>query len=751
MQGFVKIRRGFFPRAAVISLLAAFSFCSKSALSAGNAVDYALCDTRVACYFEDFSDVNWPTIYYLNDNFGCRIDLVQFQTRALYSVSEKSIPSGEIFLHAYGYAPNDKTIFDTITTGLFQYRPPDVIILFDIIDPTFKNELLESLADLAGDTANIFGGAAIFEQINAKAQPSPPNSIIINSEELLKQYRERIREEVPRLLASFNVEAYSTDRLVYYNRLSGGEANHRAGAGFLLERSNLRLTELAQAKMPSGPAKSMFIDKSRKYTASLNAAKNSTGKERTNRIIEAYRALLDLNEHPSFQQILKENKALESYLNDLFSKAERAALEEVGLIWNGQIIIRDTPQGPSVKYRASVVVDGPTEVSLTHVSFQPYWDKNQVVLDSSERIVTPHQSFIREYLIEVDQKYLESTRPESLSFTAEIAYSKIPLKITDNLPLRESPDLNISFVPDFNFLPPVARLDVDRVVESMSWKVAITKPFDFAGNVKLNLQTPKGMFAGAYRQDLQLESEVSHQIVRIPFTVSNLFELGIQDATVSLSMNGKIIAADTSRVRIAECSIPDTIKVGFLPDTTGLLEDILAMVNAGFQPITDRALAVGDLNSYNVLVIGSGAFKNLPSFMTVKDRFEDYVRAGGSIVVLGQPQNWPLDVLPASIAPSFELASNTEFTNRIPEARLLIQPYKITEKTLLSSFYKPTEVASAVVTPAERVYVTSSGGTVLSVSRLGSGQVIYCGLPLLQMISKLNIEAIHLFANILNY
>jgi len=127
------------------------------------------------------------------------------------------------------------------------------------------------------------------------------------------------------------------------------------------------------------------------------------------------------------------------------------------------------------------------------------------------------------------------------------------------------------------------------------------------------------------------------------------------------------------------------------------------------------------------------------------------MRAGGSIVVLGQPDVWPLDAVPASIVPTFELASNTEITNRIPGARVLSRPYKITEKNLLSSFYKPVELASAIVTPAEGVYVTPSGSTVLSVTRLGSGQMIYCGLPLLELISKLNIDTIHLFANILNY
>jgi hypothetical protein len=58
---------------------------------------------------------------------------------------------------------------------------------------------------------------------------------------------------------------------------------------------------------------------------------------------------------------------------------------------------------------------------------------------------------------------------------------------------------------------------------------------------------------------------------------------------------------------------------------------------------------------------------------------------------------------------------------------------------------------SAVMSPAENIYVTPSGAALLSVSRLGDGQVIYCGLPLLEMVAELNIEAIHLLANVLNY
>ena len=121
--------------------------------------------------------------------------------------------------------------------------------------------------------------------------------------------------------------------------------------------------------------------------------------------------------------------------------------------------------------------------------------------------------------------------------------------------------------------------------------------------------------------------------------------------------------------------------------------------------------------------------------------------AEGSMVVMDTISR----VLPVGLAPSIERLIGNELLNRIPKARILSRPYAISEGNLMAWMSVRRQVGAAVVTPAERVYVTPTGATVLSVSRLGDGQVIFCGLPLIEMISQLNIEAIHLLANILNY
>ncbi|MCH9024367.1 MAG: hypothetical protein IH931_03455 [candidate division Zixibacteria bacterium] len=718
--------------------------------SGGTAVDYALCDVRVACFVQSTEEIDWPTLYYLNDNFGCRIDIILIKQRAKFQIETESLADKHLYLHRVYLSTNAPVSVDDAVRGLFINQKPDLLLFENSFDEQSMGRWIKSIKELNSSNIDLFGLSKAFKRVKYGSKEKS-EQIIVNAQEFSKRFESRMNVEIRKLLGRKFSLSSDYDRLNYYQRIEIDGANKAAGTGFLSGIDILRLPQVAEMALPVGPIRKTFVLRVNRFVSAFRAARNVKGKEHVGFVVEGYRALYDLTQHASYKQILSSTGGLDLYLSEVMAKAEKAALAAVGLSWEGRVILRDTPHGPSLKYRISVVVDGPFEITLSKISFHPYWDTTEVILNKEHRTILPHQSFVREYHIEIDQKYLDSHQPDSLRFTAELAYSKIPLTISDVVPVWESPDLNIQFLPDFYFLPPVARLNIDRVVESLNWQVVISKPHDFEGTVKIDLKTPKGMFAGAYKQEIDLQSATTSNTIRIPFTISNLFELGIQIVRVSLIVDGQVVAADSGRIRVAQCHIADTIKIGFLPDSSGNLEDILRMTNAAFQPITDRTLLVGNLNAYNVIAIGSGAYRNYSSFRKVRDRFEEYIRAGGSIVVFGQNQNWPIKSLPASIVPTTELISNETLKNQIPEARILSRPYKITETNLLSLFYKPVEVASAIVTPAERVYVTASGATLLSVSRLGQGQIIYCGLPLLEMIAKLNIDSIHLFANILNY
>ena len=75
----------------------------------------------------------------------------------------------------------------------------------------------------------------------------------------------------------------------------------------------------------------------------------------------------------------------------------------------------------------------------------------------------------------------------------------------------------------------------------------------------------------------------------------------------------------------------------------------------------------------------------------------------------------------------------------------------ITPEKLMSRINAGYVSYPAVVFPGEKIIKSSSNTTVLSQTKLGKGRLIYCGLPLLEMIRDLDIDAIKLFSNLVHY
>jgi len=716
-------------------------------------ISQVLTDIRVLYLFEQPEDIDWPTLYYLNDGTGCRIDLVTVTTGTGVNEAVESEVSGRgIHLTTYELIDDSRAALDWALDHQFHLRVPDVVIIGSADFGPLMSALVSRVEARPGDPQSPFAIRKIYRLAPQAADSARTGSVVtIGRREMFERYRDRIELEVPQLFSWLRPAEFSDIRLMRYDRLRPETDNRRPDPDFLSGLEPLRLTPLFDTVLADGAVKRSLINRTRIFTTFLTQARRTVGLQRVENLVTGYKSLLLLVDQVKTEPTLANLSGFNQYMVDLADRTLQAVLQEIGMDWAGEIVLRDSPHGPRLKFRASLSVNGPQHIELSFVRFHPYWDSLPVVLDSVSRKIMPHQAFVREYLVDINRDYLEASMPESLLFSAEIVYASMPVTVASAVPIWERPDLGIALHPEFFFVPPVARLEVDRVVRAMNWKAVISKPLYYHGRATLTLSTPKGLYAGAYKQTLDLEKGRAGETVRIPFSVSNLFELGIQPVTLTLTVDNKLVAADTGRVRIAECTIDDKLDVGLLPDTSGLLEDILLMAGVNYRPLTDRTLQAGDLEAYDVILVGSGALRDYPSFRQITGRLEDYLRAGGSLVILGQPTDWPESALPVSFAPSVEHVRDNELLNRIPKARIASVSYPLSESVLLSYLSTRRKVSAAVISPAEYVYVTPSGATLLSVSRLDEGQIIYCGLPLVEMISELNIEAIHLLANILNY
>ena len=742
---------------AMVIVFMAIVFLLPALSSAASLIDRALCDVEVLYLFEDPQQVDWPTLYYLNDKHGCDITLLTVGEGREFEHHFDEIPERGITLHRFlidSDAPTTAgaSISDSILAVLFRQRRPDVVVFGD---REFDNPLANvasAIRSLPDDPSSVYHIRRIYRLASLDTPAdSASRFVTVNRRELFTRYRDRMELEVPVLYSWLDVSRFSDARQVRYEVLVDRVLTRAPSPDFLSNMATNRLVPLFDTAFSDGALKNAFLNRTRNYLSLYSLARRTIGSQRIGNLIGGFKELATLWQQVRSESLLEGYTDLKPYMSALVESAQHAVLKEIGMQWDGEIILRDSPHGPKLKFRAALSVNGPTPLELSFVKFLPYWDSTEVVLDDRSLKITPHQSFVREYLVDIEREHLEAQMPESLVFVADIVYGDIPLTVTSALPIWEAPDLKISFEPDFCFVKPQEQIEVDKVVSSLNWKAVITKPLYYHGTARLNLQTPRGVFAGAYRQDWQLEKDRTTETVRISFSVSNLFELGVHEQTISLSVGGKQVAADTGRIRIASCEIDDRTTIALMPDTTGLLEEILRMAEASYWPLTDRALQTGDLEAYDVILIGPGAVRNYPSFRDVSGRIEDYVRYGGSLVILGQPRDWPEGVLPVSFVPGHETRRSADLLNRIPGAKILSRPYVISESNLLSWMEKPTDITAAVISPTEKVLVTPSGAALLSVSRVGQGQVIFCGIPLVELISELNIEAIHLLANLLNY
>lgn len=739
-------------------MTAAILFCTAlfilvpGAAGSADLVSQTVCDIRVLYLFENAESIDWPTLYYLNEESGCRVDLLTVATGNHMAHTIDEVPDRGIYVHRYHVSPGSTSFADTLLSDLFSVRRPDIVIFGAAQFDEPMSSLVAALKVLTPDHSSIFNIRKIYRYSPTEnATNATPNAVTLNRRELYERFRDRMQLEIGHLFPWLQTERFSQVGLSRYELVTRELPDRRPDPDFLSGLERIRIITAFDTVLADGALKNSFVNRARNVISFFNLSRKAVGAPGVDNLIAGYKELGTLVQQTRAEPLFDNIKDMQPYMNRLYRQAHRAVLHEIGMNWEGGIILRDSPHGPKLKFRASLSVNGPKFIELSYIRFHPYWDSTEVVLDSTSRKIQPHQSFVREYLVDIEQEYLEATMPESLLFSAEIVYGAIPLTMTSAVPIWEAPDITIAFDPDFFFVPPVARLEVDKVVSSMNWKAVISKPLYYHGTANLNLQTPRGVYAGAYRQTWDLEKGRATETVRIPFSVSNLFELGIHQQKISLSIEGREVATATGRIRIADCHVSDSVSVGLMPDTTGLLEDILRMSGANYWPLTDRALQTGDLDAYNVIIMGPGAIRNYPSFRKIKGRLEEYLRYGGSLVILGQPNPWPEGSLPVGFIPTSEEIKADDLLNRIPEARVMSGPYAISERNLLGWFEERRTAHPAVISPAEKVYVTPTGATLLSVSRLGEGQIVFCGLPLIEMISDLNIEAIHLLANILNY
>jgi hypothetical protein len=210
------------------------------------------------------------------------------------------------------------------------------------------------------------------------------------------------------------------------------------------------------------------------------------------------------------------------------------------------------------------------------------------------------------------------------------------------------------------------------------------------------------------------------------------------------------VAEAAAVVQVVRCQIPQMRKIGFVPDRTGRLEDFLRMAHASFQPFTAQSLIRAPLEAYGMIIIGERANDYYEAVRGAGDRLRDYVNNGGELIVFGQEMGWPHDLFSGEIYPS---AIASLVAPKVIESGhpAVSRPYGIDIEKLAAGPGGEGGSYPAVIRAGAGIISAGELGTYLQVLPMGEGRVIYCGLPLFEMAARLNVEAIHLVANLLSF
>lgn len=201
---------------------------------------------------------------------------------------------------------------------------------------------------------------------------------------------------------------------------------------------------------------------------------------------------------------------------------------------------------------------------------------------------------------------------------------------------------------------------------------------------------------------------------------------------------------------IADTDIDKRLKIALLPGEKALLEDLLIISGVNYKTVSNRYLQVQNIDYYDIIAIGTGAHRDYPGLPRIDGKLKQFMEFGGTVLVFGQPGDWRDDILPVSIIPTEKVVGPGEVKPTGRSHRLFSQSFQVDIGRLLERGGEFT-ARPASVFPGTSLLTTDRGASLLAEAEFGKGRLIYCGLPLLEMVHALDPEAIKFFTNIINY
>jgi len=211
------------------------------------------------------------------------------------------------------------------------------------------------------------------------------------------------------------------------------------------------------------------------------------------------------------------------------------------------------------------------------------------------------------------------------------------------------------------------------------------------------------------------------------------------------------------KTRRVDVKLAPGLRIGYVMGTGDLVPEAIEGVSAAVHMISAHELSSGDLSAWNVIVIGIRAYSVRPELTRAQARLDEFVRRGGTVVVLYQSATFPAP-LPLSMGRTPERVVDEEAPVKLlePENSVLNWPNGLSAADFDgwveerghsfldswdSGYTALTETADAGQDPQR-------GG--LLVTHPGKGTYIYVAFALHRQLPELVPGAYRLLANLLS-
>jgi len=712
-----------------------------------NGIRAAQSDLKVFCPAAKTEDIQWTALLYLNQVYGAEIYIGLIQPSPLFECQVASTSDGQFHLARIGRGQNmdDSTLADYIAGRLFNGVYPHLAI-FAADNPQDSLYLLTLLTRMKWFSEADSQALAPLEKIYILGTGQASAAVVLEDEEMYRTYSDRANE-IDKTLGPLT---YRPERLRYYYLMTSAGDGKKTG-NFVGESDRFRLPQLLAGRLFEGPEKKSILERLESFKSALWRAQQSVlGKaEKTKLLCAAYQEISRVAETVDAGLGQTVGTRITLWVQQIQQKAFWALNEALDLDWRGRMEIRKTPNDRIAKLTVDLNLNGAQPVQLSHLKLREP-SKVPVVIDSILETVLPHQRFCREYLLDANTFNLGAAAADSFQLLFGMTVEGVSLELPVPLVGYAHENLSISFLPGYTFLPPFTENQLTALVQQFDWQMVITKPYGEAFDGQLNIITPDGVVVGTYEKRISMPSEMTRKYLNVYLAAGRSMGYDLKTVKATLVADDKVLANAEADVRVIRCEIPDTRHIAFVPDREGRLEDFLRLSKSSFQPLTPYGVVRANLDAYGVIIIGPGATEYYDLLRANGDRLKQYLVNGGEVLILGQTFGWPNGIFESPILAD-ELVGFQPAEVTKPNHSILNSPYKINIDFINDMLKDVGHANPAIINGGTEIVSADKLGSYLRVIKVGDGHIIYCGLPILEMAAKLNVDAVHFLANLIDF